>query len=335
MRRGKANLMRSPITVRISNVEPRYDTRGRIIDAHDGCLERFEGRYFLYGTAYGDTTGFTAANEYCCYSSDDLMSWTFQGPLLPDRPAGVYYRPYVKFCAHSQLYVLWYNWYPRLWEGQYGVAVSERPEGPFRIMRTHVPVNHQLPGDHGLCIDEDGQGYLIYTSIAEGHSIFVELLTPDYLASTGVGSGPLGSGAEACALFKRQGIYYALFDSCCCFCPEGSGANVCTASAPLGPYNFKNNINRAPSTQGHTEARPPGRITVNAQQTHIAVIETIDGAEYIWIGDRWGSAPDGRKGHDFQFWSAPLQFGQDGMIAPLAWVAAWQLDLPAHVPHQP
>src|SRR5690349_1494230 len=124
-------------SIQISNSEPRRDTEGRIVDAHDGCLERFEGRYFLYGTAYGDTTGFTAANEYRCYSSADLLSWTAHGPLLPARPAGVYYRPRVAYCVRSRLYLLWYNWYPVLWEGQYGVAVGERPEGPFRIVHSH------------------------------------------------------------------------------------------------------------------------------------------------------------------------------------------------------
>jgi Glycosyl hydrolases family 43 len=304
-------------SIQISNTEPRRDTEGRSVDAHDGCLERFEGRYFLYGTAYGATTGFTAANEYRCYSSADLRSWTAHGPLLPDRPAGVYYRPRVAYCARSRLYLLWYNWYPVLWEGQYGVAVSERPEGPFRIVHAHVPVGHRLPGDHGLFVDDDGTAYLIYTSIAGGHSISIERLAPDYLSSTGASSGVLSAGDEAPALFKRQGIYYALFDSCCCFCPPGSGAKVYSATAPLGPYTYANNINRTPT----------GAVIVGAQQTQIARLETTAGPAYIWMGDRWGSAPDGRKGHDFQFWSAPLQFGQDGVIAPLAWVDSWQLQI--------
>src|SRR6185436_13846424 len=95
-----------PTSIQISNIEPRRDTGGRIVDAHDGCLGRFEGRYFLYGTAYGDTTGFSDANEYRCYSSADLISWTAHGPLLPGRPAGVYYRPRVAYCARSRLYLL-------------------------------------------------------------------------------------------------------------------------------------------------------------------------------------------------------------------------------------
>jgi hypothetical protein len=41
------------------------------------------------------------------------------------------------------------------------------------------------------------------------------------------------------------------------------------------------------------------------------------------MGDRWGSRPDGIKGHDFQFWSAPLKFGPDGGILPIENLPQW------------
>ena len=37
---------------------------------------------------------------------------------------------------------------------------------------------------------------------------------------------------------------------------------------------------------------------------------------YLWIGDRFHSAPDGEKGHDLQNW-AVMRFGADGMIEKL------------------
>ena len=58
---------------------------------------------------------------------------------------------------------------------------------------------------------------------------------------------------------------------------------------------------------------------IKAQQTHVATLPTDKGTVYIWMGDRWGSRPDGIKGHDFQFWSSPLQFEEDGMIKSLTW----------------
>ena len=37
-------------------------------------------------------------------------------------------------------------------------------------------------------------------------------------------------------LFERGGWYYLLFGTVCCFCEEGSGAEVWAAPHPLGPW---------------------------------------------------------------------------------------------------
>ena len=74
--------------VSISNLKPRRDVEGKIIDAHDGCLHKFGDRYYLYGTAYGKTDGFGKTNRYRCYSSPDLVSWKLEGNLLPQQTAG-------------------------------------------------------------------------------------------------------------------------------------------------------------------------------------------------------------------------------------------------------
>ncbi len=49
------------------------------------------------------------------------------------------------------------------------------------------------------------------------------------------------------------------------------------------------------------------------------------GEALVWIADRWGSRPDGVKGHDFQFWSAPLRFDSEGNIMPIVDVPKWSL----------
>jgi hypothetical protein len=213
----------------ISNWRPRVDSGGKILDAHDGCLQKFGDRYYLYGTAYGTTDGFNKNNRYRCYSSADLVTWKFEGELLEDPPDGVYYRPYVVFNKSTGKYVLWYNWYATLWNGQYGVATSDTPQGPFVIQNDNVKVANGKPGDLNLLVDDDGSAYLIYTSIADKHSISIEKPASDYLSSTLQNRGFLASGCEAPALFKRQKRYYALFDKCCCFCSEGSGAQVWVA----------------------------------------------------------------------------------------------------------
>jgi hypothetical protein len=293
--------------VTISNTVARTDADGEIIDAHDGCLEFFQERFYLYGTRYGRTTGFTPANRYVCYSSGDLVHWQLHGEILKDPPEGVYYRPYVKKNRKTGKYVLWYNWYPTLWNGQYGVAVSDSPAGPFVIQNADVKVKHGKPGDHGLFVDDDGTGYLVYTSIAGGHAISVERLSADYLSSTLDGSDFLAKGCEAPSMLKHNDVYYVLFDSCCCFCPQGTGARVYTAKSPLGPYALRGNINRDDA----------GKVIIPAQQTHVAMVPSDPWPQYIWMGDLWSSRADRIKGHDLQYWSGPLQFNADGTISRL------------------
>ncbi len=333
----------------ISNAEPRRDTQGNILDAHDGCLEYFEGRFYLYGTRYGNTDGFGNTNRYVCYSSPDLTAWTAHGEMLKDPPPRVYYRPYVKFNKRTGKYVMWYNAINQQGAAvsQYGVAVADRPSGPFVIVNTNVAVKHSEGGvgDMGLFVDDDGTGYLAYTVGVGGsfdvkdepiphHQIRVMKLTPDYLGTTSEVSEVVAGNCESPAMFKRGDVYYLLFDNTCCFCPAGSGVRVYTAAAPLGPFTYRGNINiKAENPRDlPTTWTPPGTgrpdSIIKAQQTHVATLPTPSGVVYLWMGDLWGSRPDGIKGHDFQYWSSPLKFDEDGMIQQLKLENQWKYDLP-------
>lgn len=303
--------------VTIHNDRPRLDTAGKILDCHDGCLHHFDGTFYLYGTSYGATDGFSPANTPVVYSSPDLTAWTPHGPLLKGRPEGVYYRPYLLRDARRGRYVLWFNWYPKLWEGQYGVAVSDSPAGPFTILKPEVHLARPKGGDYGLALDDAGHGFIIYTSIADGHAVRVERLADDLTAGTGETSDILATGCEAPTLFSYGGLWHALLDSNCCFCPAGSGARHFTAPSPFGPWTLRGNINRTPD----------GRPIIPAQQTHVARLPTTAGPALLWMGDRWHSRPDGIKGHDFQYWSPPLTVSPDGAITPLTWTDRFDLEL--------
>ena len=305
--------------VKISNVEPRRDVQGNIIDAHDGCLQFFNGRFYLYGTAYGTNDGWGTANRYRVYSSPDLGTWTLEGNLLTNQPKGVYYRPYVVLNPTTKKYVLWYNWYPQGWAGAEGVAVSDTPVGPFTITETNVLRSFAKiqPGDGSLFVDDDGKGYYIFTAIADDYTVRVAALTPDFLGLTGNTSPVLAHGAESPVLFRRNNTYYALFGPLCAFCPEGSIVQVVTLSSPLGPF-----FHPCPKINRQGTNNIP---IVSGQETWVAKIPTPDGPAYIWMADLWGLTPDGLRGHDFQFWSLPLEFAQDGDILPLRPVGKWYI----------
>ena len=234
-------------TVTLSNVTPRMTADGQIVDAHDGRVIEFDGQYYWYGTQYGTTNGFTKANAYHVYRSDDLVTWEHLGPALVDPPAGVYYRPHVIFNEATGKYVFWYNWYPELWDGHFGVAVADSPAGPFEIVSTDVPVARSElgVGDFGLFVDDDRAAYISYNTI-EGHRVSVEKLSEDYLGSTLENGGYIAQYCEAGSMFKRNDIYYLLTDYTCCFCNQGAGARVYMSDDPLGKWTLTNNINRYP-----------------------------------------------------------------------------------------
>jgi len=304
-------------TVTINNIEPRRDVAGEIIDAHGGCLQLFGGRFYLYGTAYGTNENSLALNcPFRVYSSPDLERWTYEGELLKEQPSGVYTRPCVVFNPHTHKYVLWYNWLPKLWNGQTAVATSDTPVGPFTIVNPNVRVFGSRTGDGSLFVDDDGTGYYIYTAIGEGYAVRVERLTPDYLGSMGKMSNILVKGGEAPVLFRRNNLYYALCGPLCPDCLNGSLVQVLTATSPLGPYTPRSNINRRPEN---------GALIIPAQETWVARIPMSGEPLFIWMGDRWESCPDGVKGHDFQFWSAPLKFSPDGDILPIENIGRWDI----------
>ena len=328
----------------ISNLQPRRDIHGDILDAHDGCLEYFAGKFYLYGVRFQKGTGFENTNRFVCYSSPDLQVWTPHGEMLSELNANprTFYQCYVKFNQRTGKYVLWYNA-----AGQNGVAVADRPEGPFTLKNSNVRLQHSDSevGDLSLFVDDDGTGYLlcavdtktgfgVKTEPIPHHKICVEKLTPDYLDTTHETTDFLAGNCEGPSMFKRNGIYYLLCDNTCCYCPNGTGVRVYTGTSAMGPFKYRGNINikadgardlPSPWTQPGT-----GRADsiIKAQGKHVTAIPTPSGTVFLWIGDRWSSRPDGIKGHDFQYWSSPFQFENDGMIKQMKWEDQWSLELP-------
>lgn len=456
--------------ITIDNTKPRLDEKGQIVDAHDGRVIQFGDTFYWYGTSYGNTNGFTTQNHYRCYSSKDLMNWKYEGKLLDAQPEGVYYRPHVIYNKRIKKYVLWYNWYPKLWDGQFGVATSDTPQGPFEIVNDNVQMyNSKIGlGDFGLFVDDDGTGYISYNTI-QNHKVSVEKLSDDYLSSTMENGGLISEHMEAGTMFKKDGNYYLLTDYTCCFCNYGSGARVYISNNPLKGYTLTTNINRYPgrhtallndgvtrgtiyetlmknedgfdaaevnfnekqnidkvmlhvftgnrpencgdvnnprvhpeiktpeldifaweydrwkkidvesqnvsksalkekiqlefkpklsnrfkivpvqietnlyvneielfdetvskNSEGHffiTGPKIPQKPIIPAQQSYVMKLDTVNGDKFIWIGDLWGSASDNVKGHDYQYWSAPLQFRPDGTIKSMQWADRWSFEL--------
>lgn len=326
-------------TLTVRNDIPRRDTEGNIVDAHEPCVELFDGRFYLYGMGYDGHSGWTADNLINCYSSEDLATWTYEGALFPPGRIGI---PCVKRNQRTGEYVLWQTKDKHFW-----TSVAAAPTGPFTAPeRSHVDYGEERGlrgGDYSLFVDDDGTGYVIYTASCgdrnrprEMHQIVVERLTDDFRSGAGDSSGPLAWNCEAPAMFRRNGVYYALFDNTCCWCAVGTGCRVYTAEDPLGPFTYRGDINRVVDTDprrivsnnGDTEPGDGRSDAIIAMQTRrILELPTPGDRAFVIIGDRWQTAPDGLKGHDFTYWTSPLEFDADGMIRRLEWEDRWTIDV--------
>ena len=245
-------------SVTISNVAYRHNVTGAIMDAHDGSYNQWTpgGPWYYYAMGYGTCKqGQDLCHSPCGYGyswigvwkSPDMSngSWTLLREARDDSwPRCVYFRVHTVYNAKTEKYVMWANMNGNADKFDYAVGTSDTPEGPFAFVHgINAGRQGAQGGDFDIFVDDDGAGYLIYTAVAGDHTMQVERLTDDYLQSTNVSSGVFGLPfVEAPAMFKRKNVYYALFGNCCCFCGHGSGIGVYTASSPLGPWTYNDNV---------------------------------------------------------------------------------------------
>jgi hypothetical protein len=383
-------------SVTISNVHNRYNVSGNIMDAHDGTYNKWssapDAPWYYYAMGYGDCRqdeDLCNGKTRCGYgfswigvwTSPDLSnnSWTLVREARDDTwPKCVYFRVHTIYNAQKKQYVMWANLNNNgatsgdCLHADYAVGTSNSPEGPFTYVHGIKAGRGSHGGDFDLFVDDDDVAYLIYTDVAGGHTMAVERLTEDYLQSAATKSGSAASNVssgvfgnvfvEAPAMFKRKGVYYALFGNCCCFCGQGSGIGVYTSvTSPLGPWVYHDNVGCNANTTltpgcgcgmdhgiggGSVGGGSVGEDRVGggsgatcsfygdsltrAQQNFVIRVPQVDGSvEYVWTGDRWQSANDGVKAHDLQYWSV-LKFTEiNGIELPVQFV--WEDEIVVHV----
>jgi hypothetical protein len=242
------------------------------------------------------------------------------------RPSS-YYRSHAAYSKATNKYVLWLNAEP----GQdsdcaacadpesgnpthcYLAGTADSPAGPFAYHGV-VPVRYTFEGgvgDFELFVDDDanGTGYVMYKRTgsapgANGHRMTLQQLTPDLLgvvesASVGMQTFAAAPFVEAPAMFKRRGVYYALFGKCCAFCAHGSGIGVWSSSGtPLGPWQPHGNIgctSAAIAGQQFCGCAPSidwgGRGTTLLPLTRACVRGVTDCALQVWFPDPPKSQP--------------------------------------------
>lgn len=280
--------------------DPWFDNRGKQIQAHGGGITAWKGNYYWFGedrTPDNDPD----KRDVACYSSRDLVQWTFCGQVLaiadPEHlgPKWVLERPKVFANSRTGKFVM----YAHLDDAHYKfarvmVAVSSRIDGKYEFVKSFRPLGEESR-DIGQFVDDDGSAYLIFES-RPTKGFFIAKLTNDYMnvERTCFIPAPLEGGA----LLHYGGLYYVVGSHMTGWRPN---PNVyATAPALAGPWTEFRSL--APAETNNYDSQSTMLFKVVGSRT-----TTI-----VFMGDIW---------HPHELWDSrylwmPLEIGNGSMKLP-------------------
>lgn len=137
------------------------DTNGTHINAHGGGILFLDGTYYWYGEHKTEGEGGNMANVGVhCYSSTDLYNWKDEGIALEVMPDGsgsdiekgcILERPKVIYNKRTGKFAMWFHLEPKghgYFGARSGIAVSDRPEGPFTFIKSIRPNAGHWPANY-------------------------------------------------------------------------------------------------------------------------------------------------------------------------------------------
>lgn len=319
------------------------DNNGQAINAHGGGIIYAKGKYYWFGEhKVGGERGNKAYVGIHVYSSANLHQWKDEGiALAVDSSAGskiapgsIIERPKVIYNAKTKQYVMWFHL--ELKDKGYkaalaAVATSSKVTGPYKFHhaerpdRNALPVGYQPDANHAdslllrdkekgqmsrdmnLFVDDDGTGYLIYTS-EENRTLHISRLSDDYLSTTGqfVRVFP-NRYMEAAAVFKAHGKYFFVGSGCTGWAPNAARSAV--ADHMFGPWK----------ELGNPCMGPDSALTFHGQSTFVFPVAGRKDT-FVFVADRWNpkDAIDGRY-----LW-LPVSFQDEGFR--IKWADNWSLE---------
>jgi hypothetical protein len=300
-----------PVTEIISGKQ-WFDNRGELIQAHGGGILQQGDTYYWFGEdrSLADRPDL---KYVACYSSKDLLNWTFRRQVVkqPDpEHLGRGYRierPKVFFNAKTSKYVM----YVHLDGGRggysyahVGVFTCDTVDGDYTYVHAFRPLDFESR-DIGQFVDQDGSAYLIFES-RPSHGFYIAALSEDYLTvakKTCFIAAPLEGGA----LVHYQGLYYVIGSEM-----TGWNANpnkYATAKQLEGPWSeFK-------------DLAPPETDTYNSQSTFVLSVVGTQKTTVIFCADQWRP----RTLWDSRYLWMPLYIGDGKLWLPKP--RPWSIDV--------
>ena len=215
----------------------------------DPTARVFDGKVWLYAShdiispVEPERRWFCMA-DYHCFSSEDLVHWTDHGVILDQKdvpwgnPEG--YSMWAPDCVErGGKYYFYFPNAPREGRGfAVGVAVADRPDGPF------TPQEKSIRGVFGIdpccLLASDGNAYLYWSGMGFSGAKLKENMTE--LDGTPVRLDtplPAGGLKEGPFVFEREGKFYLTYP----WVQDRTESLVyAMADSPLGPFEYKGKI---------------------------------------------------------------------------------------------
>ncbi|SFP81418.1 family 43 glycosylhydrolase [Hymenobacter arizonensis] len=312
-----------------------WDTKeGQPLYSQGGGISTFKDpksgqeKYYWYGVHYQEAETYRSSpnktlprasfESVTCYTSTDLVNWTFEGDALskaealPDGRLTWVGRLGVAHIQESGQYALLV---------QHGaevlIAVANQPAGPFtwhqkismldRIGTTNT-------GDQTVFTDADtGKSYLVYSYGRGRNKIYVSEIglkngKVDLLDYTKIFEG---AGREGNCMFKHQGKYYM------------AASNLYGWDASLAYYLVANDI-RGPYEPANDMRVLAGSTADYAHVTQTGFFVNVKGSKQetvVYCGDRWANFAGNGLGYNQWF---PLSFA--GAEPYFNSLGSWNLD---------
>jgi len=306
------------------------DTAGNNLYSQGGGVLAVNGTYYWYGVNYAGAASYAAnpTNQnsntnfvaLTVYSSTDLATWKFEGNALTYASMAAKLtmssstwigRVGAAYHAATKKYVI-VGQYLGTPDTQQFFATSDTPQGPFTVSGTQEKISNVVNnncGDQAIFNDDDGQAYIVCSSLSGRANIYVvPLRASDFLAAEPATRIYNGAGREGNAMFKFGGRYYA-----CSSDLHGWNAShtyCISATNILGPYSTE-------TVMGNTELD-------FSHVTQTGLFLTVKGSTQstvIFGGDRWSDFAG--NGIGYNQW-LPLTF--EGMAPSMQSLSEWSIN---------